>query len=218
MKKRITCMLLALCMVLAAVPAAVAAPVVEDQIDVSLLGKHRANESSALHVELEQKVQEETVEPMDTRSYGYATYEPHTSSLDQYRMYGDNIHLELIAHLPLGAAAQQDWNVELFAGAEPGKGASLGMAWGTFNNAQNGDYRISVDIDVNDIKLKPGTYSVMCYTSYDISEDEIYVVEDTMIYFNVYVTNKMALMTRSFLADNSRPGSPEVKKICIARG
>ena len=92
------------------------------------------------------------------------------------------------------------------------------MAWGTFNNAQNGDYRISVDIDVNDIKLKPGTYSVMCYTSYDISEDEIYVVEDTMIYFNVYVTNKMALMTRSFLADNSRPGSPEVKKICIARG
>lgn len=37
MKKRITCMLLALCMVLAAVPAAVAAPVVEDQIDVSLL-------------------------------------------------------------------------------------------------------------------------------------------------------------------------------------
>ena len=31
MKKRITCMLLALCMVLAAVPAAVAAPVVEDQ-------------------------------------------------------------------------------------------------------------------------------------------------------------------------------------------
>ena len=56
MKKRITCMLLALCMVLAAVPAAVAAPVVEDQIDVSLLGKHRANESSALHVELEQKV------------------------------------------------------------------------------------------------------------------------------------------------------------------
>ena len=218
MKKRITCMLLALCMVLAAVPAAVAAPVVEDQIDVSLLGKHRANESSALHVELEQKVQEETVEPMDTRSYGYATYEPHTSSLDQYRMYGDNIHLELIAHLPLGAAAQQDWNVELFAGAEPGKGASLGMAWGTFNNAQNGDYRISVDIDVNDIKLKPGTYSVMCYTSYDISEDEIYVVEDTMIYFNVYVTNKMALMTRSFLADNSRPGSPEVEKICIARG
>ena len=83
MKKRITCMLLALCMVLAAVPAAVAAPVVEDQIDVSLLGKHRANESSALHVELEQKVQEETVEPMDTRSYGYETYEPHTSSLDQ---------------------------------------------------------------------------------------------------------------------------------------
>ena len=45
MKKRITCMLLALCMVLAAVPAAVAAPVVEDQIDVSLLEKQLGNES-----------------------------------------------------------------------------------------------------------------------------------------------------------------------------
>ncbi len=170
MKKRITCMLLALCMVLAAVPAAVATPVVEDQIDVSLLGKHRTNESQALHVDLEQKVQEETVEPMDTRSYGYATYEPHISSLDQYRLYGDNIHLEMIAHLPLGAAAQQDWNVELFAGAEPGKGASLGMAWGTFNGLKDGDYIISVDIDVNKTNMKPGTYSVACYTSYDIAK------------------------------------------------
>ncbi len=48
MKKRITCMLLALCMVLAAVPAAVAAPVVEDQIDVSLLEKQLGNESQLL--------------------------------------------------------------------------------------------------------------------------------------------------------------------------
>ena len=55
MKKRITCMLLALCMVLAAVPAAVAAPVVEDQIDVSLLEKQLGNESQLLQAEVMQQ-------------------------------------------------------------------------------------------------------------------------------------------------------------------
>ena len=55
MKKRITCMLLALCMVLAAVPAAVAAPVVEDQIDVSLLEKQLGNESQLLQAEVVQQ-------------------------------------------------------------------------------------------------------------------------------------------------------------------
>ena len=41
MKKRITCMLLVLCMVLAAVPTALAGQAVEDQLDFSLLKKQR---------------------------------------------------------------------------------------------------------------------------------------------------------------------------------
>ena len=39
MKKRITCMLLVLCMVLAAVPTALAGQAAEDQLDFSLLRK-----------------------------------------------------------------------------------------------------------------------------------------------------------------------------------
>ena len=49
MKKRITCMLLVLCMVLAAVPTALAGQAVEDQLDFSLLKKHQANETQTLH-------------------------------------------------------------------------------------------------------------------------------------------------------------------------
>lgn len=86
MKKRITCMLLVLCMVLAAVPTALAGQAVEDQLDFSLLKKHQANETQTLQVESVQKLQEEAVEPMDARASGYATYVPHSSSLEQYRM------------------------------------------------------------------------------------------------------------------------------------
>ena len=56
MKKRITCMLLVLCMVLAAVPTALAGQAVEDQIDFSLLKKHQANETQTLQVESVQKL------------------------------------------------------------------------------------------------------------------------------------------------------------------
>ena len=100
MKKRITCMLLVLCMVLAAVPTALAGQAVEDQIDFSLLKKHQANETQTLQVESVQKLQEEAVEPMDARASGYATYVPHSSSLEQYRMVGDKMHLEAIAYVP----------------------------------------------------------------------------------------------------------------------
>ena len=86
MKKRITCMLLVLCMVLAAVPTALAGQAVEDQLDFSLLKKHQANETQTLQVESVQKLQEEAVEPMDARASGYATYVPHSSSLLTYRM------------------------------------------------------------------------------------------------------------------------------------
>ena len=82
MKKRITCMLLVLCMVLAAVPTALAGQAVEDQLDFSLLKKHQANETQTLQVESVQKLQEEAVEPMDARASGYATYVPHSSSLE----------------------------------------------------------------------------------------------------------------------------------------
>ena len=111
MKKRITCMLLVLCMVLAAVPTALAGQAVEDQIDFSLLKKHQANETQTLQVESVQKLQEEAVEPMDARASGYATYVPHSSSLEQYRMVGDKMHLEAIAYVP-DASVKQDWNLD----------------------------------------------------------------------------------------------------------
>lgn len=214
MKKRIACMLLALCMVLAAVPAAVAAPAVEDQINFHLLGKQQTSETQLMQAKPAQKLQEETVEPMDASDSRYATYAPHTSSLEQYRLIGDKMHLEAIAYVP-DASVKQDWNLELYAGAEPTESGYIGTSWGTFDSGA-GYYFISVDVDP--AKLKAGTYTVVYFSSYDISDEEIQVVEDTAILHNVYVTKDIALMTRSYFVDASQSGYPEVTKICVARG
>ncbi len=214
MKKRITCMLLVLCMVLAAVPTALAGQAVEDQIDFSLLKKHQANETQTLQVESVQKLQEEAVEPMDARASGYATYVPHSSSLEQYRMVGDKMHLEAIAYVP-DASVKQDWNLELYAGAEPTEKGYVGSSWGTFDSGA-GYYTISIDVDP--AKLKAGTYTVVYFSSYDISDDEFQVVEDTVVLHHVYVTKNAVLMTRSFFADAGQSDYPEVTKICVARG
>lgn len=156
MKKRITCMLLALCMVLAAVPAAVAAPVVEDQIDVSLLEKQLGNESQLLQAEVVQKLQKDAAEPMDAEASGDAEIFPHTSCVNQYRLIGDKIHLEGFAYVP-ETAVGQEWNIALFAGAKLTEDGYLGGWYNYFDDGAG-------------------------------------------------------------LADGSREGSPEVKKICIARG
>lgn len=214
MKKRITCMLLVLCMVLAAVPTALAGQAVEDQIDFSLLKKHQANETQTLQVESVQKLQEEAMEPMDARASGYATYVPHSSSLEQYRMVGDKMHLEAIAYVP-DASVKQDWNLELYAGAEPTEKGYVGSSWGTFDSGA-GYYTISIDVDP--AKLKAGTYTVVYFSSYDISDDEFQVVEDTVVLHHVYVTKNAVLMTRSFFADAGQSDYPEVTKICVARG
>lgn len=214
MKKRITCMLLVLCMVLAAVPTALAGQAVEDQLDFSLLKKHQANETQTLQVESVQKLQEEAVEPMDARASGYATYVPHSSSLEQYRMVGDKMHLEAIAYVP-DASVKQDWNLELYAGAEPTEKGYVGSSWGTFDSGA-GYYTISIDVDP--AKLKAGTYTVVYFSSYDISDDEFQVVEDTVVLHHVYVTKNAVLMTRSFFADAGQSDYPEVTKICVARG
>ena len=56
------------------------------------------------------------------------------------------------------------------------------------------------------------------FSSYDISDDEFQVVEDTVVLHHVYVTKNAVLMTRSFFADAGQSDYPEVTKICVARG
>lgn len=209
MKKRITCMLLALCMVLAAVPAAVATPVVEDQIDVSLLGKHLGNKSQILQTEVMQKLQMDAAEPMDAEASGNAEIFPHTSCVNQYRLIGDKIHLEGFAYVPETAVGQK-WNIALFAGAEPTEDGYLG-GWYNYFDEGAGIYTFYAEVDTAEIGT--GTFSVLYY----ISEGDAWF-QDTAYVCNVYVTNQMSLMTRSFFADSKQKDSPEVKKICIAKG
>ena len=199
MKKRITCMLLALCMVLAAVPAAVAAPVVEDQIDVSLLEKQLGNESQLLQAEVVQKLQKDAAEPMDAEASGDAEIFPHTSCVNQYRLIGDKIHLEGFAYVP-ETAVGQEWNIALFAGAKLTEDGYLG---GWYNYFDDGAGLYSFYAEVDTAKIGTGTFTVLYYIS-----DGEEPIQDTMYVCNVYVTNKMSLMTRSFFADGSREGSP----------
>ena len=78
-----------------------------------------------------QKLQEEAVEPMDARASGYATYVPHSSSLEQYRMVGDKMHLEAIAYVP-DASVKLGLESELYAGAEPTEKGYVGKQLGYF--------------------------------------------------------------------------------------
>lgn len=155
MKKRITCMLLALCMVLAAVPAAVAAPAVEDQIDVALLEKHLGNELQVRQAEVAVELQEEAAEPMDARASGNALIYPHMSCVDQYRLIGDLIHLAGFAYVP-ETALGQNWYIELYAGADPTEDGYLNTWYGTFDEGA-GSYDVSVDLKTTD--LGTGTYN-----------------------------------------------------------
>lgn len=209
MKKRITCMLLALCMVLAAVPAAVAAPAVEDQIDVALLEKHLGNELQVRQAEVAVELQEEAAEPMDARASGNALIYPHMSCVDQYRLIGDLIHLAGFAYVP-ETALGQNWYIELYAGADPTEDGYLNTWYGTFDEGA-GSYDVSVDLKTTD--LGTGTYTVF----YFIGQGDT-LLEDTITGTHVYVTNDIALMTRSFFADASQDGFPEVKKICVPKG
>ena len=214
MKKRITCMLLALCMVLAAVPAAVATPVVEDQINLlqgsAQMEKHQISDIKGIETRAIEKSGLTTL-----NSTEYATYMLHTASLGQTCLVGSDLFLSAIAYVP-NKSIIQNWNVDIFEGNEITEDGFVCGYYGTFGGEYD-FYEINSIIKTEEKGMKAGTYLVVYYSSYGAGKD-LEIIQDTMKMSYVYLTNTELPMKRSFFSDASVPGYPEVKKICVARG
>ncbi len=210
MKKRITCMLLALCMVLAAVPAAVAAPVVKDQIDLSrLAGVVEAEAQRAESTVLPEaafEIADAAATPMTDS--GYAMYWPNT--LGMSCKAGSAMDLRALIYVPV--ERDQKWYMAIYAGEKLTEDNIVGGASDTLSG-MSGFFDLSVTVDTEELEMKPGTYTAVYLTTVNGNP-----IDGTAVGIRFYVTESEVALKRVYFTDISVEGYPEIKTLCVSRG
>ena len=211
MKKRIFSLLLAVCMVLAAVPAVTAAPAEQHTVSVDSAQLKQAATAGVL-------AQDSAVLDSDLLNAA-ATVAP--MAAEDFAVYGPNVLgmackagttgiLRAVAYVP--TVVDQEWNVAIYAGTEPTEDDFVFGWYNTFDEGA-GYYNLNVPIETAEWGMKPGTYTAIYFTS-----QGDYIIDGTVVATYFYVTESDVALERVYFADYTTSGYPQVNTLNLARG